>query len=345
MEAKSAELIGIQYLRGIAAIMVLVFHVSTPMRRVSPSLQFPDWLQSGVDIFFVISGLIMWVSTINSNPTTLQFYARRAQRIIPLYWFLTAIVIATQFFLPTLMQSSSINTWHTISSFLFIPSIHPVTGDWRPVLVPGWTLNLEVVFYAIFGLTLPLRPAYRLAIVVFAMSSFSICGFIFKLTGVELFYCSTLMLEFAIGLMIGALITHCGFIYHRLWLVAIPIGFICLSFSSIFPSWDRLFSYGFPAAFIVVGAINIDKATARRSRFLKMIGDASYSIYLVSGIALSAAGTIWIKLFPINNSLATSVFFAIFAIFFAVSLGLSVFFIVERKLHPSRILQHFRYFF
>ncbi|HEX2801677.1 MAG TPA: acyltransferase, partial [Phenylobacterium sp.] len=77
------EVRSIQALRGLAALAVLVFHAAD---RAGGTFGVGA---SGVDVFFVISGFIMWVVTCRETPTPARFLARRAERIAPLYWLVT----------------------------------------------------------------------------------------------------------------------------------------------------------------------------------------------------------------------------------------------------------------
>jgi exopolysaccharide production protein ExoZ len=70
---------GIQYLRGLAATAVLLFHLS---ERFGGELKVGS---AGVDVFFVISGFIMWVTTAGKKWSPQQFMGRRFIRIVPLY--------------------------------------------------------------------------------------------------------------------------------------------------------------------------------------------------------------------------------------------------------------------
>jgi exopolysaccharide production protein ExoZ len=77
------ELYSIQYLRAVASLSVLAFHL-TDRYGGSPLVG-----SSGVDIFFVISGFIMWVTTADRQVTPAEFAKRRIVRIVPNYWIAT----------------------------------------------------------------------------------------------------------------------------------------------------------------------------------------------------------------------------------------------------------------
>ena len=49
-------------LRGIAAMMVVFVHLDVQLRRLNLGSVDRAWMATGVDIFFVISGFIMWVT-------------------------------------------------------------------------------------------------------------------------------------------------------------------------------------------------------------------------------------------------------------------------------------------
>ena len=103
--------------------------------------------QAGVDVFFVISGFIMW--TVTSTETAPHvFLLRRVIRIVPLYWVATVIM--------AIHQKASFSA--VLKSLCFIPFFGEKGLIW-PVLVPGWTLNYEMFFYLLVCVTL-LLPRY-----------------------------------------------------------------------------------------------------------------------------------------------------------------------------------------
>jgi peptidoglycan/LPS O-acetylase OafA/YrhL len=103
---------GIQALRFVAAMLVVLAH-STAMVNERMHLDMFKWRAgwSGVDIFFVISGFVM---TISSGGLTQRvdgwkiFITRRLIRIVPLYWVATTIKLATILVLPSLALAACI---------------------------------------------------------------------------------------------------------------------------------------------------------------------------------------------------------------------------------------------
>ena len=109
-----------QYLRGLAALMVVWHHARDQL--VGLMQLFPNGIGAkGVDLFFVISGFIMYVTTANTQQSTLQFWWRRIKRVVPLYWFFTLLMVLLWIGRPTLFKTLSVS-WETlIQSLFFIP--------------------------------------------------------------------------------------------------------------------------------------------------------------------------------------------------------------------------------
>lgn len=85
--SKKNTIYGLQYMRGIAALMVVLFHLKE--RLPSNIVPYLENGRGGVDIFFIISGFIIYFITQNDKelaPKT--FLIKRAFRILPLYWFI-----------------------------------------------------------------------------------------------------------------------------------------------------------------------------------------------------------------------------------------------------------------
>ena len=289
------ELTSIQYLRAIAALMVVFFHLELQLRGLGYRGFWPTGLAGGVDIFFVITGFIMWVTTYDRDPSPVSFYRRRLVRIVPLYWLLTSVILLVLIVRPSALQSGGFDLGHIVRSYLFIPSLHPVLHDMQPLLVPGWTLNYEMFFYLLFGASLLLDRSRRLAVVIGALAALVLVNVLAEPDPDTLlgFYTSKLILEFALGLAIGSLFTWGARLPVWLGWGMVASGFVALfGLSVALPETDRLFKLGVPAAFIVAGALAVERGGGIVPSWplLHRLGDASYSIYLSHGIVLSALG-------------------------------------------------------
>jgi len=290
-------LLSIQYLRAVAALMVVVTHLHPQWVRMGYDGAWPFWLISGVDIFFVISGFIMWQTTQGKSISPATFYYRRAIRIIPLYWLLTSVVVIVLLVAPGLLQSTRFEGWHVVSSYLFIPSINPGNGNLEPLLIPGWTLNYEMFFYVLFGASLILPQRMRLGAVTTLLVALTLLGPTQITTGSPLaFYTSSILLEFIFGMWLSRI-----YIAGRLpamapaaWVLIIG-GFTLLpAMTLVGTDLPRALTMGLPALMIVAGALALEQqGRLPDSPALLVLGNASYSLYLSHPLVLSASSQLW----------------------------------------------------
>ena len=200
---------GIQARRFVAAMLVVLAH-STAMVNERMHLDMFKWRAgwSGVDIFFVISGFVMAIS----SSTLLQrangwkiFITRRLIRIVPLYWVATTLKLATLIALPALALDSPLELWNTIASYLFIPTFDDKSLLDAPLLKVGWTLNYEMFFYAIFTLALflgksPLKFTAAIFAIAVAVNLFSTPKFPYAYGFLE-----PILMEFVMGMLVAKL--------------------------------------------------------------------------------------------------------------------------------------------
>ncbi|MFG6432126.1 acyltransferase family protein [Roseateles sp. LYH14W] len=167
--ASSGRLEVLQALRAIAAALVVLLHsFYTYAEKVSPvdpisgvGLHY-DLAAFGVKLFFCISGFIIYKSTASLDPgwDSASFFARRRLiRIVPLYWAVTLIYAAK-----LAMGGDSPTLMDVARSLFFIP-FADASGQIRPVLGAGWTLNFEMLFYAVLCASLGLTQKWRFVVV------------------------------------------------------------------------------------------------------------------------------------------------------------------------------------
>ena len=288
----------LQSLRGIAALLVVYFHAVLQIRFAlgRPQTSLPVFGAAGVDLFFVLSGFVMWTSTAGRDLSPLGFYKRRLVRIVPLYWIVTLAACLIALLLPQLLRSTVFTFEHALTSFLFLPWPNPGLPSTSPdllspVVIPGWTLNYEMFFYLLFGCTL-LVPQQNRPTAVAGLIGLTLIAahFLSPLVPNLHFYANSMMLEFLAGIVIAAAIARWQLPFPRFWPAAVLILLVALCWvEALDLQVDRVLRLGILAALIILGAAAAERAeTAPRAVLLEHIGDASYSVYLVHVFVIAA---------------------------------------------------------
>ena len=199
----------IQGLRALAAMMVVLAHVGgTSGVHATLFGGGPRWVdleevgRTGVDLFFVISGFIMLVTTARIRhgvEGARHFLWRRVTRIYPPYLVVTAAVLAVYLVRPELVNDSQQERPDVLASLLLLPQ------DGLPLLLVGWTLVFEMYFYVVLGLTLLLpRRALVPALAAWALVTVVVGQVESSHPYVEL-VASPMNIEFLLGAVIGGL--------------------------------------------------------------------------------------------------------------------------------------------
>lgn len=321
----------IQYLRAVAALGVVFAHASLPR----------DWLYSpvahvvagdaGVDIFFVISGFVMYTAAREEPP--LEFLRRRIVRIVPLYYLATFLLVFRD-----MLSTRQWPTWemtdHLLKSLAFIPHYGPGSQvhPW-PYLVPGWTLNYEMFFYLVFAVGL---WTGRVTLTVLCtLLPLVVIGFLMPSdNALWITYTNSLLLEFMAGMMLAryrALLP--GVVGWPLILLGlVGIGFSALSAGLV----PRAVQLGIPALAVVTGAVALERAgKVRDLRLPRILGDASYSIYLFQALGIAIAAAV-VRRLPLSGPVQ---FLAMVtaSLVAAALVGILVHYLVERPI--TRVLR------
>jgi exopolysaccharide production protein ExoZ len=286
----------LQVLRFIAALMIVYLHATETAIRVTGSNGFIPYglatiCLSGVDIFFVISGVI--ITKIARGRSASEFIWSRLRRIVPMYLICTVPVLATAIILTGLGWRDALAT------FLLWPATDRMTA---PVLAVGWTLCFEMLFYISTALVLVHR--YWLVVIIGAYAAAVMLrpfGPVFQFLG------NPIILEF----FLGAAVAYMPAWRPGVW--AIPCGVAMLAYAGLMglaPSggtidflygheafW-RVLVYGVPAAIIVYGTLQVQV----RESVWTYLGNASYSLYLTHTFPLTALLALW-AIYPIPADL------------------------------------------
>ncbi len=322
------QLASIQILRGIAASAVVLNHalLLTVLRNELHSYG-AHILVIGVDIFFVISGFIMWRSTESGDVGPKQFFASRLIRILPLYWIALITQLGALLLIGGLAQSPSLN--EAVRAFLFIPYIDGHSGLNQPFLPPGWTLNCEMFFYLIFGSCLIMQARYQRfgAVATFFVALVAARVILHPTDPVAFRFTSPMLLEFLAGMGIAAVTSRRQLpVWAGVALLACATTFLLTAASHLYLSWPRFLYFGTPAAVIVLAFTTIERHCAdARMRALVHLGAASYSIYLAHGIVFTL-----FHFFVVRGNQAFAMLFLLTAS--GISVGLLCFRYIETPL-------------
>jgi len=278
----------IQALRFLAAMAVVIFHASLFYRAYEGTTLKPfidimtPWGKLGVDLFFVISGFVIWASTEarHNSKDVAPFMFRRLARVYTSYW--PALIIAAMIGWSKFVD---ISLSGSLSAITLAPSEMVPSGE---VILPvRWTLTYEVIFYFAFALCMILPRIWQLTVII----SWGIFSIVLNSTATSL---SPFIAEFSMG---------CGLAYlaSRFDLSRAPLLPVVLISILLFaggvphledPVW-RVAWFGSWAAFVVVFAISAEKKGLIASKFFTEMGSASYALYLLHFPILQLFAKFW----------------------------------------------------
>ncbi|MEP3889824.1 MAG: acyltransferase [Hellea sp.] len=309
----------IQALRGVAALLVLFFHMAEFQRQMAEGNPYDTALVSGiwdrgwagVDLFFIISGFIMVYVTRQTGRSFADirnFIVARVTRIYPLWW-VCAGIMAVYFLMtygmlaaPDRVEGPSEAFAYAARSFLLIPQEVP------PLLGLGWTLIHEMFFYIVFAGLLFLPRKY----LPWALSAWAILTVIgsqfiapaaYARNFMEL-VASPLSLEFIAGGFAGYLVTRGKIVATK----ALVIGGAALVFLALFffpyvelgtYTTSRVAMFAVPFLLLTYGWVCCElKGQLKAPKWLSKLGDWSYSLYLTHYIVLVTLRRIYRLVFP-----------------------------------------------
>ena len=303
----------LQILRLIAATSVVYYHITFTFGSF------------GVDIFFVLSGFV--IALVVSNKQDPFFFAiSRISRIVPIYWLLTTFLLILIFVAPNLVHETSAanaNFFNYLRSLFFIPFYDG--KEMKPILQLGWTLNYEMIFYALTWISLLLsRKSLMLASTILIVLFFAF-SFLIKNNMASSFFGNDIILEFVLGIIafkiystsllkrISPIILFLIFIFSYCLMIYFQIEDLTTS---------RLLFYGLPSFLIILSCVGLENkildAKTNIISFLVSMGDASYSTYLTHWYIIVACRKIFSEKLKIYD------FYSSFGIFLTLIFSLIV---------------------
>jgi len=318
LEQKQSKLDSIQALRGIAALLVLIYHIAAQQIHapgIDPSvdswLKLGPWNQgyAGVDLFFLISGFVMVYVTQSTGRKAKYvgaFLYKRVVRIYPLWWVFAGLLGGYFFAIHGIWASPSAPNLNAPATGYFIKSLLLLPQQNAPVLELGWSLVHEMQFYLIFAAFL-FAPRRWLPPLLGIWSIVNVSGFFLgwsKTGNVQAILFSLLSLEFIVGACVAWLVLKRFELAPKAILITGVVLFLLVlvfytDSTNIPKNWGRVILYTPPFAMIIYGASIMERA-GRLSvpRWLVTLGDWSYSLYLSHYLVLIIIRRVWREASP-----------------------------------------------
>ena len=133
----------IDAIRGVASLVVVVHHTLESLSR-----GYNQWSHEHVDLgrvgivaFFVVSGYVVGLTLTSQSPRT--FTVRRFWRLFPIYWLATVLWIVVWVATGHSLDAQ-IGGLAVVANVLMVQGFVGVFS----ILGPGWTLGIELAFYA-----------------------------------------------------------------------------------------------------------------------------------------------------------------------------------------------------
>ncbi len=296
-------LLGLQAGRFVAASLVVMFHLHVSRYFARPPFgQVFDFGFLGVDYFFVLSGFIIlyahWKDI--GRPERVGHFAwRRVRRVYPAYLLMAALTLGMLLANPELGYAELREPAHIVLSLLLLPT------ETAPAVLVAWSLQHEVLFYALFALLI-WRPAVgACALGAWFMASGTIGLWMpFPLSFVAMPY----HLHFLFGMLGAVLLVRTTLPFPRVLLGLGLAGIATLAVLSgaVLDAGNvdarrgvLLVPMGLASLLVVLGSVEAERqGLIRLPAISGLLGDASYALYLVHVPVIVAGGKLAARVAP-----------------------------------------------
>jgi exopolysaccharide production protein ExoZ len=291
-------------LRGLAVCLVFLVHYVTLIEpwlmRDTPVWYLASSLRgighAGVDLFFVLSGYLIYGTLIIKARPILPYLHRRVQRIYPVFLAVFILYLLLSWLFP---HESKIPAGfgpagvYLTANLLLLPGIFPI----EPMITVAWSLSYEVFYYLTVPLLialLGLRERPRIVRVAF-FSAVAVLAFGLAATGIDR---HVRLVMFIAGILLYETLEAYPRKIHKLGLFALVAGLILVDRWVVGPARYAVLFVVF--YLLCQAAFRGNGLTTRMFCWtpLRWLGNMSYSYYLIHGLALKAVIIARTKLLP-----------------------------------------------
>jgi exopolysaccharide production protein ExoZ len=283
MGVKRDTLQSIQAFRGAAATLVVLFHVTRSSRVLYPEHFMKRAFlfgHSGIDFFFVLSGFVMLYAHYAEAGNVRRawpFLKARFARVFPTYWVMLAITLLFYFYHPG-AGDYAFNWWTSARAFVLYDQLNAA------VVPIAWTLSYELAFYLFFTLyLLGGRALFAVAGLTWSLAIAAVWAGLMRVRAPILL--SPLILEFFLGCLAATIVVVRRPTVRGYWVAAAAA--LCLAVGAldsyeIIDGYQNVRNFALPYFLLILAGACYDLGSTRvYPRLLVLLGEASYSIYLV----------------------------------------------------------------
>lgn len=334
-QPRSTQMWGVQGLRFLAALAVVVEHaLFYTHERLDRAVSTTTLGGTGVDVFFVISGFVMVMSSqglIGSADGWKRFMMRRVVRIVPLYWIATTVKLAALLAVPVAVLHSRLDWGDVGLSYLFLPSRN-IDGLVQPLLGVGWTLVYEMFFYAVFTVALFVRvnPVWFCGVILSALSFAHMFRpgddwnpFLVYLDPIVAFFLAGMLIaRFAITRDVRNLVLGLSWVL----LVRTVVWYVTAPNAGLLER-EHVVRAVFVIGLVLVTVLGEERLRRWLPQSVIHLGDASYSLYLTHPLLAPLVPVILLKLGLVSGPLSV-----VLTIVVAIGLALVIYPLLEKPI-------------
>lgn len=279
---KNKNLDIIQVYRGIAALMVAVFHFWIHMSHFfEDEFHFIRKLTKigsyGVDFFFVLSGFIISYSYINKKISIKKYLANRYLRIYLPYIPLGIIFALGYTYLPNISLEDVEFSW--LATLTLLP-----VGNTS--LVVAWSLVHEIIFYFVFIIAIINYKKYNIFLIIWSIFIiiFNITDFKTNIYILDFIFYKVLHLynfEFMMGYLCFLFIEKIKNKTISIFLAFISILLFLILYFNYYNLLILKFLYSMFSFWLIIIAYQYNEYSITKNNFFMKMGNYSYSLYLL----------------------------------------------------------------
>ncbi len=332
----------IEGLRAIAAFMVFVVHYAA---------QFTPWIDKGsltweligyyrhigakgVELFFVISGFLIYGMLIKKSVPFPSYFKRRVIRLYPTFLVMLSLYIMLSFVFPSENKLPP-NTVDAINyiliNVLMLPGFFPI----NPIMSVAWSLSYEMFLYLSLPLFIHLFKLRDWSVKnrILLLSTISLIGFYFVMLD---FKSHDKILLFVSGMLAFELFqskrikVNSYFVRNSFLItIAILLALRYLSVSHVFVLLTLFVGFFFTFVSCLNEGTMLNKLCT--TTLLRYFGNMSYSYYLIHGITLKCFFLILATIIPPSHQWDIVLYFAFFPVFALTWFTSTILFVLVEK--------------